>query len=530
MLFSCPGDAYVACHQKIRDAVDNFNTYANSALSIHVDLTHWTTDSYPQSGGSPQDLLNNQIVDEADVAVAVFWTRFGSPTDKYKSGTEEEIKRLISNNKQVFLYFLDKPVSPSQTDTEQYREQRKLISEFRSRCEKLVLYSAVEDEEKLQEQFAKHLFLYFANQVNKISESVLTRERSSLLITAVDSSTELSIKHLDLTHEFDIEALSVTIIEKIKEVCKFNVFSIINERIPVDMEKTSNEDAKNVSAFNSSTINKILPSYSQEQKAKISDEEKKYITDFCSENGIELNQDFFELGNLILQTNTTSRLLGQEPSLKGSEAEENKFTLLKEVVIDVCRYFDLSEYCANMDKLPFVELVIKNTGTAYDEEIEITLKLANGKIIPQTDFPSPIFDIEDINESNCIPKWLSPMPTIDIDEYCYSSTFHAHNYLTPIPVLPFQTTDYKEEYENEKEQYRNSIEDLYQWSIFQDPNGDVLKINIDKLNQFKSMHLPARLFFEVIPDKIEYRITAKHTPNVIQGTILVKQNKVKQDA
>lgn len=34
-------------------------------------------------------------------AVAIFWTKFGTPTDKYGSGTEEEIEEMLSSNKQV---------------------------------------------------------------------------------------------------------------------------------------------------------------------------------------------------------------------------------------------------------------------------------------------------------------------------------------------------------------------------------------------------------------------------------------------
>ena len=48
---------------------------------IQVDLVY--------IGGKPQALLNEQFVNKCDAAVAIFWTRFGSPTDEYGSGTEE---------------------------------------------------------------------------------------------------------------------------------------------------------------------------------------------------------------------------------------------------------------------------------------------------------------------------------------------------------------------------------------------------------------------------------------------------------
>jgi hypothetical protein len=51
LLFSCPGDAYTECHAVINTAVEDFNKYAKSSLSIGVNLAHWSTDSYPQSGG-----------------------------------------------------------------------------------------------------------------------------------------------------------------------------------------------------------------------------------------------------------------------------------------------------------------------------------------------------------------------------------------------------------------------------------------------------------------------------------------------
>ena len=56
------------------------------------------------------------------MALGVFWTRFGTPTENYGSGTEEEIERMLSMGKQVFLYFLDKPLSPSKIDQEQYKK------------------------------------------------------------------------------------------------------------------------------------------------------------------------------------------------------------------------------------------------------------------------------------------------------------------------------------------------------------------------------------------------------------------------
>lgn len=90
LLVSCPGDV-VSELPLIDKAVEEFNRLSD-ALGIIVQTKHWSKSSYPQSGDRPQTLLNEQFVKDCDAAVALFWTRFGTPTDRYGSGTEEEIE------------------------------------------------------------------------------------------------------------------------------------------------------------------------------------------------------------------------------------------------------------------------------------------------------------------------------------------------------------------------------------------------------------------------------------------------------
>lgn len=142
-------------------AVNKFNKDAMDSLFINVNLKHWSTDSYPQSGNNAQKLLNSQIVDSADAAIAIFWTRFGTPTDKYDSGTEEEIDRMMNSKRQVFLYFLDKPVPPSMTDSLDYIENRKKIVTLTQKY--LGLYWTVKDEMELQNQLPDHLNKYYSS-------------------------------------------------------------------------------------------------------------------------------------------------------------------------------------------------------------------------------------------------------------------------------------------------------------------------------------------------------------------------------
>ena len=121
LLISCPGDVN-GFIDIIRECIDNFNRVLGSVNKVGIVERHWSTDSYPQSGDRPQELLNQQFVRECDAAVAIFWAKFGTPTDKYGSGTEEEIEEMLASGKQVFMYFLDAPVNPSNIDMDQYKK------------------------------------------------------------------------------------------------------------------------------------------------------------------------------------------------------------------------------------------------------------------------------------------------------------------------------------------------------------------------------------------------------------------------
>lgn len=155
LLISCPSDVaeYVDMLEK---EVLHFNNFFGRFNNVIIRTRHWSKDSYSESG-NPQELLNKQIVDSSDLALAVFWTRFGTPTENYGSGTQEEIERMLAMGKQVFLYFLDKPVCPSKINQEQYKK----IQTFMNKHKNEGIFFIVPDEKTLANKFRENLELYF---------------------------------------------------------------------------------------------------------------------------------------------------------------------------------------------------------------------------------------------------------------------------------------------------------------------------------------------------------------------------------
>lgn len=147
LLISCQGDIEEFT-SVIEEAVKKFNSLFGRTNNVLVNAKYWKEDSYPQMGDKPQAILNRQLVNECDMLIAVFWTKFGSPTDRYGSGTEEEIEEMISAGKQVFLYFLDKPCPPSK-----YSLDYDNVKKFKEKCNRRGFYAEVSDERALSEKF-----------------------------------------------------------------------------------------------------------------------------------------------------------------------------------------------------------------------------------------------------------------------------------------------------------------------------------------------------------------------------------------
>ena len=163
LLVSCPGDVPDAPKQ-IDMAVSSFNRGFGKANGIRIDTAFWSRDAYSdmKKGHTAQEVINEQLVDDADMVVAVFWSRFGSPTKEYASGTEEEIERMLDGGKPVMLYFIERDVPMNLIDAEQISK----IQGFKKKHQDDGLYVTLQDEAELAFRLRDELELRFADIID----------------------------------------------------------------------------------------------------------------------------------------------------------------------------------------------------------------------------------------------------------------------------------------------------------------------------------------------------------------------------
>ena len=101
LLISAPGDIPKDELETIRRTISQWNLNFGRAVGITVLPVSWTEHAASEFGDRPQAILNSQIVEDADLAVALFRDRLGTPTGEAESGTAEEIQLLVQSGKSV---------------------------------------------------------------------------------------------------------------------------------------------------------------------------------------------------------------------------------------------------------------------------------------------------------------------------------------------------------------------------------------------------------------------------------------------
>ena len=150
----------VAEERKILESViDDINRTASDAHPLRLALLKWETHSYPGFGEDAQAVINQQIGDKYNIFLGIMWGRFGSPTPRAESGTEEEFNRAVDRWKasperiQIMFYFKDAGIPPSELEPEQLAK----VQAFKEKISAQGVYSEFQDAADFRTQASTHL-------------------------------------------------------------------------------------------------------------------------------------------------------------------------------------------------------------------------------------------------------------------------------------------------------------------------------------------------------------------------------------
>lgn len=186
IFLASPGDVK-AEREMIFALKEDLDLLIGKDKNIKFEIVNWERNTYPGKGIDAQDVINEQINGEYDVFIGIFWQRFGTPTNRYESGTLEEYenaKKKYENDKEnthIMMYF---KTEGNQNIYDTDIEQLKKVKDFKDKISKEdgILYFEFEKTEDLknlaQLNLANLVRDKFSKKKRNITKSSLQKKES----------------------------------------------------------------------------------------------------------------------------------------------------------------------------------------------------------------------------------------------------------------------------------------------------------------------------------------------------------------
>lgn len=205
ILVASPSD--VAEERDLAVAVINeWNIRNKDIHKLDLEAVLWESHSAPESGDRVQGILNRQIVDQCDFAIAIFWTRIGTHTGVAQGGAVEEVQRLMGDGKQVMFYFSNVPFRKKDVDLEQISA----LEQFKKSLQKDALVQEYDERHEFKDKLVHHLDLNLKRWYNLSADTGTIKSSENLhLLQRYQQTLKNHLSEVNLSGSPAIESFSV---------------------------------------------------------------------------------------------------------------------------------------------------------------------------------------------------------------------------------------------------------------------------------------------------------------------------------
>lgn len=184
LFLSSPGDVENE-RNMVHEVAAQLNRMMGEQMRFRLEVIDWETHVTPNMG-RPQEVINQQIRDY-DIFVGIMWKRFGTPTGKADSGTEEEFNIACKNwekygRPRIMLYFNQTPYMPKNTkEISQFARVVKFREKLQDGNALVWEYqNPVEFQEFLIEHLGKVLYEFSPAEKDKVTAPSFSKYLSCL--------------------------------------------------------------------------------------------------------------------------------------------------------------------------------------------------------------------------------------------------------------------------------------------------------------------------------------------------------------
>lgn len=189
--------------KEIKGYIHSWNPLHSEDKGVVIFPINWETDCHPASNVHPQEHINHTVTDKSDMLVCVFGAKLGTPTEKEKSGTVEELKKHIAAGKPAMVYFKTSVRNLNDIQPEQLQKIRDFKEEIKDR----VLFREYGSVKEFKKRFGSDFELavndYFTGVSSHPRQTVSPKAKKAKYVPAPSGAqgkkpnTRLSVKFPD---------------------------------------------------------------------------------------------------------------------------------------------------------------------------------------------------------------------------------------------------------------------------------------------------------------------------------------------
>jgi nucleoside 2-deoxyribosyltransferase len=200
VFIASPSDVVIE-RDHVEIILHEWNTLNSQKRKIILQPVRWEKNVYSEFSGTPQEIINKQILESTDILVAIFHSKIGSPTKNYDSGTVEELKTHIATGKPAMVFFSKEPIDQ---DCINY-EQLGMLDSFKEWCKNYSVYFEYNSKEEFKDLFRNQITLK-VNSIpgNDTSQNQTSKKTSRSKEDAVDFISRIPLfqENIDLLDKY----------------------------------------------------------------------------------------------------------------------------------------------------------------------------------------------------------------------------------------------------------------------------------------------------------------------------------------
>ncbi len=163
LVVASPGDVAME-RDTVEAVVGELNRTLAADRGLCLEVHRWETDAYPDFHKQGAQGVCDEVlkIEDCDILVGIFWTRFGKVTASGMTGTEHEIHKAVtswrsSGSPHVMVFF---NAAPPRLESSTKRRQWALVAEYRERFPEEGLFWEYDGAPEFERQFRRCLGNY----------------------------------------------------------------------------------------------------------------------------------------------------------------------------------------------------------------------------------------------------------------------------------------------------------------------------------------------------------------------------------